>query len=228
MRHRIFMRVTEIVQVTIEIQTGLVTEQCRALRMLLNGSMNIVMSCLRIDRAVQHEPLLPISSTFRRDNHVLYINEVQLLAIFAYCLTFNDGVVKDVDLSEELFGRCLNLCRSGLICQVTINPETRTIEWPNGADLHQNFCNELGRTHHPGKAMSDTVTLTIDGQEITVSPKRRSSSRCPTRNRYPGHLLPSHLTANGLCRVCSVDAGGRLQSCGMCYAMSPGMQVRDK
>ncbi|MCO5182463.1 MAG: DUF2442 domain-containing protein [Anaerolineae bacterium] len=76
----------------------------------------------------------------------LHINEVQLLGDFRLRLTFNDGVVKDVDLSEELFGSVFEpLQEAAYFRQVTINPETKTIEWPNGADFAPEFLYELGR-----------------------------------------------------------------------------------
>ena len=55
-------------------------------------------------------------------------------------LEFSDGAVKTVDLSEELFGNVFEPLRDpALFCQVRVNEETNTIEWPNGADFAPEF-----------------------------------------------------------------------------------------
>lgn len=74
--------------------------------------------------------------------------------------------------------------------------------------------------------MSDTVTLTIDGREVTV-PKGTTILNAA---RELGIEIPvicyhPHLTANGLCRVCSVDAGWRVQAAACVTQCSDGMQI---
>ncbi len=72
-------------------------------------------------------------------NEVIYLNDYRLL------LTFNDGVVMDVDLKDELYGPVFEPLRDVLYFQrVVVNPETNTIEWPNGADFAPEFLRELG------------------------------------------------------------------------------------
>ena len=56
--------------------------------------------------------------------------------------------------------------------------------------------------------MSDTVTLTIDGKEVTVP----AGTTILDAARQVGIDIPvicyhPHLTANGLCRICSVETG---------------------
>ncbi|MDX1416476.1 MAG: 2Fe-2S iron-sulfur cluster-binding protein, partial [Candidatus Promineifilaceae bacterium] len=74
--------------------------------------------------------------------------------------------------------------------------------------------------------MSKTVTLTIDGQQITV-PVGTSilNAAAELGIDIPVICYHPHLTANGLCRICSVDAGGRLQSAACVTACSDGMEV---
>lgn len=60
--------------------------------------------------------------------------------------------------------------------------------------------------------MSETITLTIDGQEITVpSGTTILDAAAQLGIEIPVICYHPHLTANGLCRVCSVDAGQRVQ-----------------
>ena len=60
--------------------------------------------------------------------------------------------------------------------------------------------------------MSEQVTLKIDGQEVTV-PKGTTilDAAAQAGIEIPVICYHPHLTANGLCRICSVDAGFRVQ-----------------
>lgn len=77
--------------------------------------------------------------------------------------------------------------------------------------------------------MSDTVTLTIDGKKVTVP----AGTTILDAAKEVGIEIPAicyhpHLTANGLCRICSVDAGGRVQAAACVTPVSDGMEVQTK
>lgn len=75
--------------------------------------------------------------------------------------------------------------------------------------------------------MSESVTLTIDGQQVTVPAGTTILDAAAQLGiEIPVICYHPHLTANGLCRVCSVDAGGRLQSAACVTACSEGMEVQ--
>ena len=60
--------------------------------------------------------------------------------------------------------------------------------------------------------MSETVTLTIDGKQVTVPAGTTILDAAAQLGiEIPVICYHPHLTANGLCRVCSVDAGQRVQ-----------------
>ena len=60
-------------------------------------------------------------------------------------VVFNDGVTKDVDLTGHLYGEVFEPLRDvALFRQVQVNPETNTVEWPNGADFAPEFLYEIG------------------------------------------------------------------------------------
>lgn len=77
--------------------------------------------------------------------------------------------------------------------------------------------------------MSNTVTLTIDGQEITV-PKGTTilDAAAKLGIDIPIICYHPHLTANGLCRICSVDAGWRVQVAACVTECSDGMEVKTR
>jgi hypothetical protein len=76
---------------------------------------------------------------------LLRVEEVTHLEEYKLRLKFNNGFIKDVDLEEELFGEMFAPLRDlALFSQVEVNPETNTIEWPNGADFAPEFLFEIG------------------------------------------------------------------------------------
>ena len=74
--------------------------------------------------------------------------------------------------------------------------------------------------------MSDTVTLKIDGEEVTV-PKGTTilDAAAEIGKDIPVICYHPHLTGNGLCRICSVDGGGRVQLAACVTECSHGMEI---
>lgn len=76
----------------------------------------------------------------------LHIQELEYLEGYKLRLTFNNHVTQDVDLEEELYGEIFEPLKNiELFQQVFLNPETNTIEWPNGADFAPEFLYDLGQ-----------------------------------------------------------------------------------
>lgn len=64
-------------------------------------------------------------------------------------LSFSDGTIKDIDLSGELHGEVFEPLRDPRFFRsVALNPETGTIEWPNGADFAPEFLHKHGIPVH--------------------------------------------------------------------------------
>ncbi|HOB71072.1 MAG TPA: DUF2442 domain-containing protein [bacterium] len=60
-------------------------------------------------------------------------------------LTFSDGVVKDVDLSNELYGQIFSPLKDiSFFKKVKVSSELGTIFWPNDADFAPEFLYEIG------------------------------------------------------------------------------------
>jgi hypothetical protein len=75
----------------------------------------------------------------------LHLTNSVYLEDYKLQLTFNNGVVKVVDLHDELYGEVFEpLQEISFFKQVVVNEETNTIEWPNGADFAPEFLYEIG------------------------------------------------------------------------------------
>ena len=76
----------------------------------------------------------------------LHVTDVRYLEDYKLELSFNDGVIKEVDLKDELYGEVFESLREvEYFKQVVVNEETNTIEWPNGADFAPEFLREIGK-----------------------------------------------------------------------------------
>ena len=76
---------------------------------------------------------------------MLHVSRVRHVRDYVLRLEFDNGVTRDVDLRNELHGEIFEPLRNlELFMTVAVNPETRTIEWPNGADFAPEFLFESG------------------------------------------------------------------------------------
>lgn len=76
---------------------------------------------------------------------MIHVTSVEHIADHTIRVEFDDGSVKDVDLSGELWGEVFEPLRDvAYFRQGRLNPETRTIEWPNRADFAPEFLYEKG------------------------------------------------------------------------------------
>jgi hypothetical protein len=73
--------------------------------------------------------------------HVVSVRHVRDQVLW---LRFDDGSEGEVDLSAELEGPVFAPLREpALFRQETVDPELRTVTWPNGADFAPEFLREL-------------------------------------------------------------------------------------
>jgi hypothetical protein len=72
---------------------------------------------------------------------VTYVSEYKLL------LTFEDGIVRLVDLTPHLDGEIFEPLKDiNYFKTVRVNPDIDTIVWENGADVSPDFLYEIGVT----------------------------------------------------------------------------------
>lgn len=76
----------------------------------------------------------------------LHVQGVKSTKDYSVRIEFTNGVVKDMDLRNELYGPLFEPLRDPeLFRQVRVNEETGTVEWPNGADFAPEFLYEVGK-----------------------------------------------------------------------------------
>jgi len=74
----------------------------------------------------------------------LHVISVEYLEGYKLRLKFNNEEVRTVDLSQELYGEIFEPLREiAFFKQVTVNSETKTIEWPNGAGFAPEYLFDL-------------------------------------------------------------------------------------
>jgi len=116
-------------------------------------------------------------------NDLIKIRGVEVLEGYWLRLSFSDGAVKDVDLSELLAtGRVFAPIRDQreIFEQVRVNPETRTIEWSGEVDLdpdvlYGNFEAASGLSLRVPR--SATATLVALGGDRRAGQGARTSGR---------------------------------------------------
>lgn len=75
-----------------------------------------------------------------------HVESVEYLEAHRLKLTFSNHNICEVDLADELYGEIFEpLNDVEYFKQVFLNPETSTIEWPNGADFAPEFLYQLGQ-----------------------------------------------------------------------------------
>lgn len=76
----------------------------------------------------------------------LHVTAVSPIGAYRLRVEFSDGVTKEADLSDELYGEVFEPLRdTAFFRQVKVNTETNTIEWPNGADFAPEFLYRTGK-----------------------------------------------------------------------------------
>ncbi len=71
------------------------------------------------------------------------IESAEYLESYRIRLIFSDGKTRIIDLEDELWGEMFGPLKNlETFRQFKVNPELRTIVWPNGADLAPEFLYE--------------------------------------------------------------------------------------
>ncbi len=75
---------------------------------------------------------------------IIHVTSVQVVGPASLQLTFDNGVSKRVNLRYELYGPVFEPLRDpAYFARVHIDPDSRTVAWPNGADFAPDFLYEM-------------------------------------------------------------------------------------
>jgi hypothetical protein len=79
---------------------------------------------------------------------MIEVTDAKYLKDYVIWLRFNDGSQGEVDLKDELSGEVFEpLNDPEVFKNFTLNPEWKTIAWPNGADFAPEFLYSMLRVH---------------------------------------------------------------------------------
>ena len=74
---------------------------------------------------------------------MVWLTDAEYVRDYVVRMRFNDGLTKTIDLKEKIFNDHRDIFKAlrdiKLFRQFRFNPESDTIEWPNGADLAPEF-----------------------------------------------------------------------------------------
>lgn len=74
---------------------------------------------------------------------MLNVRSVQYRGGYRLWIQFTDGAEGELDLREQLVGQIFEPLRDpAVFADVRVDPEIRTIAWPNGADFAPEFLRE--------------------------------------------------------------------------------------
>jgi hypothetical protein len=98
-------------------------------------------------------------SKHKEQSMLLQVQKVRYLGAYRLRVFFNNQIVKDVNLQDELDGEIFEPLQDlETFRQVAVNPDTNTIEWLNGADFAPEFLFEIGQiVVEPQRQVSEKV-----------------------------------------------------------------------
>jgi len=71
---------------------------------------------------------------------IVHVTRVEVVGPHSLYLEFDNGVCKQVNLRRELFGQVFEPLRDpAYFARAYLDPDARTVTWPNGADLAPDF-----------------------------------------------------------------------------------------
>jgi Protein of unknown function (DUF2442) len=81
---------------------------------------------------------------------IVHVTEVKVVGPHALELAFDNGVRKRLELRRELYGPVFEPLRDPAnFAQAYLDPDSRTVSWPTGADFPPDFLLYLESAEHP-------------------------------------------------------------------------------
>lgn len=86
---------------------------------------------------------------------IIHITNVKVVSSHSLVLTFDNGVQKRVNLRQELYGPIFEPLRDpSFFAKAYVDPDSRTVAWPNGADFAPDFLYRLEAEEAPSASVT--------------------------------------------------------------------------
>ena len=86
---------------------------------------------------------------------IIHVSQVRVVGSHSLVLTFDNGVQKQVNLRQELYGPIFEPLRDpSYFAKAYVDPDSRTVAWPNGADFAPDFLYQLESEETPATSMT--------------------------------------------------------------------------
>jgi len=83
---------------------------------------------------------------------IIHVTKVEVVGPYSLDLTFDNGIRKRVNLVRELYGEVFQPLRDpAYFARVYLDPDSRTVTWPNGADLAPDFLFQIEPEETPAQ-----------------------------------------------------------------------------
>ena len=86
---------------------------------------------------------------------IIHVTKVKVVGSHSLNLMFDNGVQKRVNLRPELYGPIFEPLREpSYFAKAYVDPDSRTVAWPNGADFAPDFLYQLEPEETPATNMT--------------------------------------------------------------------------
>lgn len=86
---------------------------------------------------------------------IIHVTEAKVVGPHSIVLTFDNGVQKRVNLRQELYGPIFEPLRDpSSFAKAYVDPDSRTVAWPNGADFAPDFLYRLEAEETPAPSVT--------------------------------------------------------------------------
>lgn len=86
---------------------------------------------------------------------IIHIIDLKVVGSHSLQLTFDNGVQKRVNLRSELYGPIFEPLRDpAYFAKALVDPDSRTVTWPNGADFAPDFLYQMESEEMPADSLT--------------------------------------------------------------------------
>jgi hypothetical protein len=87
---------------------------------------------------------------------IIHITNAKVVGSHSLELTFDNGVQKRVNLRAELYGPIFEPLRDlSYFAEAFVDPDSRTVAWPNGADFAPDFLYQMEAEEMPATSLRE-------------------------------------------------------------------------